>query len=175
MPGSVQDAASRLSTGTLLATAVLVEPRQLAAKKSVVREVPLQPQQQLASTRQFFLADIGDGQQDAREGSEQLALCCGCLQFGDAAGLIARNAPEAQEPAHGSGHRSNDVTAYAASQMSVVAARIGGEQLLGPARRLLGVMQRRQIAFFDERGEVRAQAGSKRHRQQRVAVASVAA
>ena len=36
-------------------------------------------------------------------------------------------------------------------------------------------MQRRQIAFFDERGKVGAQPVGKRHRQQRIAVPSVAA
>ena len=49
-----------------------MEPRQFAAKQRVVREVSLQPHEQLASARQFFLADIGDSQQDAREGSEQI-------------------------------------------------------------------------------------------------------
>ncbi len=43
-----------------------------------------------------------------------------------------------------------------------------------PGRGLLGVMQRSKISLFNERGEIGAQAVRKRHRQQRVAVASVA-
>src|ERR1039458_3101115 len=104
-----------------------------------------------------------------------MALGCGRLEFGDAASLIPRNAPEAQHPTHRSGHRSYDVTADAASQVSVVATGIGREQLAGPGRCLLGVTKRGQIALFDERGKVGAQAIGKRHRQQRVAVPSVAA
>src|SRR5207245_7446967 len=104
-----------------------------------------------------------------------MALRCGLLACGNAASLSPRHAPEAQEPAHWSSHRSDDVTADTASEVSVIATRIDREELLRPSGCLLGVMQRRQIPLFDERGIVRAQAGSKRHRQQRVAISRVAA
>ena len=90
-------------------------------------------------------------------------------------GLISCNAPEAQDPAYRSGHRSNNVTADAAGQVSVIAIRIGREQLLRPGRRLFGVVQRRQIALFDKRSEVGAQAVGQRHCQKRVAVSWIAA
>jgi len=76
-----------------------------------------------------------------------MALCSRLLEFGNAVGLIPRNTAEAQEPAHRSSHRSDDVTADAARQVSVVATRIDGEQLLRPGGCLLGVMKRRQISL----------------------------
>src|ERR1035437_310527 len=97
-----------------LAAAVLVEPCQFPAEESFfVGEVSLQRQQELTRARQLLLADVGDGQQDAREWGEEMALGCGRLEFGDAASLIARNASEAKHPTHRSGHRSYDVTADA--------------------------------------------------------------
>src|SRR5260370_7666220 len=95
-----------LAAWELLAAAVLVESRQFPAKKTVVRKVPLQRQQEFASARHVFLADVGDGQQDPREWGEQMAFRCSLLEFGNAASLIPRNAPQAQEPAHRTAHRS---------------------------------------------------------------------
>src|SRR5438094_6692762 len=91
-----RDGTNRVST--TLAPAVFVEPRQFPAKKRVVGKVSLQPHQKFASTRHIFLADVGDGQQDAREWGEQMALCSRLLEFGNAVGLIPRNTAEAQEP-----------------------------------------------------------------------------
>src|ERR1017187_5572090 len=76
-----------------LAAAVLVESRQFPAEESVVGEVSLQRQQELTRARQLLLADVGDGQQDAREWGEEMALGCGRLEFGDAASLSPATPP----------------------------------------------------------------------------------
>src|SRR5438309_6132273 len=138
-PSACRDGTSRVSTRTTLAPAVFVEPRQFPAKKRIVGKVSLQPHQEFARARQVFLADVGDGQQDAREWGQQMALRCGLLEFGNAASLISRHAPEAQEPAHWSSHRSDDVTADAACQVSIIATRIDREQLLRPGGCLLEI------------------------------------
>src|SRR5258708_39397048 len=122
-----RDGTIRVSTRTTLAPAVFVEPRQFPAKKRVVGKVPLQSHQKFSCACHVFLADVGDGQQDAREWGKQMALRCGLLEFGNPASFVTRHAPEAQEPAHWSSHRSDDVTADAACEVNVIATRIDCE------------------------------------------------
>jgi hypothetical protein len=75
--------AASVSTGKLLVAAILIEPRQFPPKKSVIREVSLQRHQEIMAARQILLADLGDGQQNAREWGEQMALQRGQVAFFD--------------------------------------------------------------------------------------------
>src|SRR5215467_8521856 len=99
-------------------------------KECVAREFALQVSQELNCPWLVFFADVGDGEQDAREWLQVMStLSCG-LQIGDAALLIGRQASEAKHPANRSGHAPDDVFTEAGREQRVVAVGADGEQLL---------------------------------------------
>ena len=63
----------------------LVEPRQFAAKQSVIREIMLQAEEQLTGAGNVFLTDVGDGQKNASKGREKATLRRRQLKFRNAA------------------------------------------------------------------------------------------
>ena len=79
------------------------------------------------------------------------------LQIRDARFLVPGDSSQPQHPAHRRRHGSNDVLAEPRSDAGIVAIIANCEQLLSPSRRFLGVVQRRQVAFFDKRGVIRLQ------------------
>jgi len=62
---------------------VFVQPRQFPAEKGILRKFLLQSLENFASLGRIFLAQVGDGQKNARKWGEQLALSSGRLEFGD--------------------------------------------------------------------------------------------
>jgi len=119
----------------------LVEPRQFAAKQSVIREIMLQAEEQLTGAGNVFLTDVGDGQKNASKGREKATLRRRQLKFRNAALFVALDAPDAQQPSHRGSHRSDDVSAHATRQVGVKAGRIYGQNLARPRRGFPGVVE----------------------------------
>jgi len=82
----------------------------------------LEAEQEFTGACRVLLAHVGDGEQDPSERREQLPFLSRDLEFGDAALLVPGNTADAQDPANGRGHRTDNVAADAAGEVRVVAA-----------------------------------------------------
>ena len=80
----------------------------------------LQAKQELAGASEIFFANAGYGEKDSREGRQQVAMFRRGLELGDGARLISGNSAEMQQPANGSGHGSDNVTADSAGEVGII-------------------------------------------------------
>ena len=97
---------------------------------------------QFQGSRPVLLAHIGNGQKDAGERREIMAmLSCG-VEVGDSTLLVRGKTFHAQNPAHRCGHTADDVLAEAGGEQRIVTVVAHGEQLLRRCGSLLGEVQR---------------------------------
>src|ERR1700727_3223594 len=144
-----------------------LQSRDLPRKKRIARKLDLQRRKQLKGPLLMFISHARDRQQNSGKWRQVMSALSSQLQVRDAALLIRRQPAHLHQPAHRSRHAANDVLAEARSQLRVVTIRTNRQQLLRPGRSLLGMMQRGQIAFFNQRGIVGLQSGREGQSKQR--------
>ncbi len=152
----------------------LVEAGDLALIEGVLGELLGEADEDLFAGLGAAVAKLSDGEHEAGEGGEIVALL-GCeFEQANAFCLVGTGTGHAEEPTDGRGLEAEHVVLDADGQVGVVEGGVDGEGLLGVFAGELAVFEGAVLVTVDERGPVGLHAGGDSFAVERVGVIGVA-